>query len=210
MTIRDNNGKAEPVTLTFVQEQIRVIEVGDVTEIPAEGGTYTVDITYSTEFTVQVEKSAQGWISFVETKALTSGQLVFVFEENGKTDPRTGKVTIKDKSGKAEPVILTFVQQEKKVIEVGDVTEIPQEGGTFEIDIQYNTDFWVDIDSGARSWISFVETKALTSGNRFRRAELDFLRGDQGPDQRETGVRLRRERRRGNTLRKGDHPGQRR
>ena len=164
VTIRDNNGKAEPVTLTFVQDQKRVIEVGDVTEIPAEGGTYTVDITYSTDFTVQVEKSAQDWISFVETKALTSGQLVFVFEENGKTDPRTGKVTIKDKAGKAETVTLTFVQQEKKVIQVGDVTEIPQEGGTFEIDIQYNTDFWVDIDSGAQSWISFVETKALTSG----------------------------------------------
>ena len=164
VTIKDKSGKVEAITLTFVQAEKKVIQVGDVTEIAAEGGTYEVKIEYNTEFSVEVEKSAQSWITFVETKALTSGQLVFVFAENEKTDARTGKVTIKDKSGKVEAITLTFVQAEKKVIEVGEVTEIPQEGGTFEVEIQYNTEFTVEIEYAARSWISFVETKALTSG----------------------------------------------
>ena len=164
VTIKDKSGKVDPITLTFVQVEKKIIEVGDVTEIPAEGGTFEVEIAYNTEFSVVVEKSAQSWISFVETKALTSGQLVFVFEANEKPDSRTGKVTVKDKSGKVEPITLTFVQKEKKVIEVGDVTEIPQEGGTFEVEIQYNTDFRVEVDYTAQSWITFVETKALTSG----------------------------------------------
>ena len=181
VTIRDNSGKVEPIVLTFVQAEKKVIEVGDVTEIPAEGGTYEVEIAYNTEFSVEVEKSAQSWISFVETKALTSGQLVFVFAENEKPDARTGKVTIKDKSGKVEAITLTFVQAEKKVIEVGDVTEIPQEGGTYEVEIAYNTEFSVEVEASAQYWISFVETKALTSGR------LVFVFEENGEADKRTG-----------------------
>ena len=164
VTVRDKNGKAAPVTLTFVQAEKKVLEVGEVTEIAAEGGTYEVEIQYNTDYTVEVESAAQPWIKFVQTKALSSGRLVFVFEENTGTDPRTGKVTVKDKSGKAAPVTLTFVQAEKKVIKVGEVTEIEAEGGTYEVEIQYNTDFTVEVESAAKSWITFVQTKALTSG----------------------------------------------
>ena len=164
VTIRDKSGKVQPIILTFVQEEKKVIEVGDVAEIPAEGGTYEVEIAYNTEFSVEVEKSSQSWISFVETKALTSGRLVFVFAENIEPDSRTGKAIIRDKSGKAGAITLTFVQKEKKIIEVGDVTEIAAEGGTYEVGIVYNTEFSVEVETSAQSWISFVETKALTSG----------------------------------------------
>ena len=182
VTIRDNSGKVDPIILTFVQAEKKVIEVGDVTEIPAEGGTYEVEIAYNTEFSVEVEKSAQSWITFVETKALTSGQLVFVFAENEKPDVRTGKVTIKDKSGKVEAITLTFVQAEKKVIEVGEVTEIPQEGGTYEVEIAYNTEFSVEVEASAQYWISFVETKALTSGR------LVFVFEENGEADKRTGL----------------------
>lgn len=164
VTIRDKSGKVKPVILTFVQEEKKVIEVGEVTEIPAEGGTYEVEIAYNTEFSVEVEKSSQSWITFVETKALTSGRLVFVFAENKEPGSRTGKAIIRDKSGKAGAITLTFVQEEKKIIEVGDVTEIAAEGGTYEVGIAYNTDFSVEVETSAQPWISFVETKALTSG----------------------------------------------
>lgn len=160
-------GLTESVELN--QAARNTIMVGNVAKIPAEGGTFEVPVQYNTDFTVEVDPAAQDWISFVETKALTSGRLVFVFAENEKTDPRTGKVTIKDKAGKAETVTLTFVQEEKKVIEVGDVTEIPAEGGSYEVDIRYNTDFTVEIEKPAQSWISFVKTKALQSG------KLEFL-----------------------------------
>lgn len=160
-------GLTESVELN--QAARNTIMVGNVAKIPAEGGTFEVPVQYNTDFTMEVDPAAQDWISFVETKALTSGRLVFVFAENEKTDPRTGKVTIKDKAGKAETVTLTFVQEEKKVIEVGDVTEIPAEGGSYEVDIRYNTDFTVEIEKPAQSWISFVKTKALQSG------KLEFL-----------------------------------
>lgn len=164
VTVKDRSGKVDPVIITLVQEEKKVIEVGDVTKIATEGGTYEITIEYNTDFSVEVEESAQAWIQFVETKAMTSGRMVFFFKANETADARSGKVTIRDKSGKVKPIILTFVQEEKKVIEVGDVTEIPAEGGTYEVEIAYNTEFSVEVETSAQPWISFVETKALTSG----------------------------------------------
>ena len=164
VTVKDNSGKAAPVTLNFVQEEKKVITVGDVMTIPAEGGTFAVDIQYNTDFDVVVESGAQSWITFVATRALQSGKLEFRFAENQSTDPRQGKVTVKDKSGKVSDITLTFVQAEKKVIAVGDAMEIPAEGGTFSVDVQYNTDLVVEVESAAQSWIHFVAVRALTSG----------------------------------------------
>ena len=155
-------GLTESVELN--QAARNTIMVGNVAKIPAAGGTFEVPVQYNTDFTVEVDADAKSWISFVETKALTSGKLVFDVEENTAFDPRTGKVTVKDKSGKAEPLTITLVQEERRVIEVGDVTEIPAEGGTYEVKITYNTDFDVVVEESAKEWIRFVETKALTSG----------------------------------------------
>ena len=151
-------------SVALKQDAKSVIQAGSVAKIPAEGGTITVDIQYNTEFSVEVESAAQSWITFAGTKSLSSGKLTFEVKENDGTDPRTGKVTVKDKSGKASPVTLTFEQEEKKVIEVGDVMTIPAEGGTYQVDVKYNTDFTVEVEEDAQSWITFVKTKALKSG----------------------------------------------
>ena len=151
-------------SVSLKQEAKNVIQVGGVARIPAEGGTITVDIQYNTDFTVEVGKDAQAWITFAGTKSLSSGKLTFEVKANDATDPRTGTVTVKDKSGKAQPQTLTFEQEEKKVIQVGETTVIPAEGGSYEVDVQYNTDFTVEVEKDAQSWITFVKTKALKSG----------------------------------------------
>ncbi len=164
VTVKDKSGKVSDITLTFVQEEKKVIDVGGLMTIPAEGGTFAFDIQYNTDFDVIVESGAQSWITFVATRALKSGKLEFQFAENQNTDPRQGKVTVKDKSEKVSDITLNFVQEKKKVITVGDVMPIPAEGGTFMVDIQYNTDFDVFVESGAQSWIHFVAVRSLTSG----------------------------------------------
>ena len=103
-------------SVTLKQEEKKVILVGDVMTIPAEGGTFGVDVQYNTDFTVEIESSAQSWIAFVKTRALTSGKMEFAFAANETTDPRTGKVTVKDKSGKAQPQTLTFEQEPRIVV----------------------------------------------------------------------------------------------
>ena len=146
------------------QEAKPTLQVGQMTTIPAEGGTVVVDIHYNTDYTVEIESEARSWITFTGTKSLSSGKLTFEVEANDSPDKRTGKVTVKDKSGKVPPVTLVFEQEEKKVLQVGETMPIPAEGGTFEVDVKYNTDFTVEVEKSAQSWITFVKTKALKSG----------------------------------------------
>ena len=156
-------GKSATCTVTV---ETRTIKVGDKMEVPAEGGTFEIDIEYNTDFAVEVEQAAQSWITFIQTKAMTSGKLQFSFAANESVDPRSGKVTVRDKSGKAAPVTLTFTQEgAEAILNVGDkAIEVPEEGGTLEVDIEYNTDFKVEVDPDAESWLSFVQTKALSNG----------------------------------------------
>ena len=96
------NFQSEGLTssVTLKQSAKTTLEVGSVTKIPQEGGTITVDVRYNTEFTVEIESAAQSWISFAGTKSLLSGKLTFEVKANESLDPRSGKVTVKDKSGK--------------------------------------------------------------------------------------------------------------
>ena len=179
VTLKDKNGKASPVTLTFEQEEKKVIEVGDIMTVPTEGGTFEVDVRYNTDVVVEVDPAAY-WITFVRTRALKSGKLEFSFAENNTPESRTGSVTIKDKGGNVNPITLTFVQDEKIMILVGDGMTIPEEGGTFGMEVQYNTDYSVEVESAAQSWITCIRTKALTSGTlefRFEPNEGDERTG---------------------------------
>ena len=166
VTVKDKGGKVAPITLTFEQEEVKVLEVGDTMPIPAEGGTFEVDVKYNIVFTVEVESAAQSWITFIKTKALQSGKLEFSFAPNEDPDSRTGKVKVKDKSGKVAPITLTFVQEEKKIIDILEETEfqIPERGGSLEVGFGYNTELTVEIEPEAQSWARFVQTKALSYG----------------------------------------------
>ncbi len=154
-------------SVALKQSAKTMLEVGSVTKIPQEGGTITVDVRYNTDFTVEIESAAQSWISYAGTKSLNSGKLTFEVKSNETTNPRTGKVTVKDKSGIVQPQTLTFEQEEKTVIQVGETTAIPYQGGTCTVGIKYNTakaDITVEVENSAKTWITFIQTKALQSG----------------------------------------------
>lgn len=92
------------------------IVIGKVDKIPAEGGVFSVSIQYTDDFSVEVESDAQAWLSFVKLRA--SGTLDFKFEGNRSVEERVGKVTVKDKAGKASPVIISFTQTGRDFKEV--------------------------------------------------------------------------------------------
>ena len=87
-----------------------VLKLGTGDKVPAAGGTVELPIEYNVEFTVEVESSAQSWIKFVETKAVVSKKLVFEIAANTGAE-RSGKVTVKDKSGKHDPVSVNISQE---------------------------------------------------------------------------------------------------
>ena len=140
------------------------IILGDGAKVPASGGSVEIQVQYNTDYTVEVEASAQSWIKFIKTKSLSSGKLEFEISANDG-DERSGKVTLRDNSGKASPVSVTITQEgEAKVLVVGDAATVPAEGSTVEVEVQYNVDYTVEVEESAKTWIHYVETKTVQSG----------------------------------------------
>ena len=165
VTVKDNAGKMSPVSVTIIQqEEHKVILVGDVATVPEEGGTLEVDVQYNVEYNVEIEMTATSWIHYVETRALTSGKLIFKIDPNESAEVRSGEVFLKDKSGKAEPVSITINQDKKKLLTVGEPATVPFSGGSVYIPVEYNTEYKVEVEESAQSWIRIIRTKAVSSG----------------------------------------------
>ena len=158
-------GKSASCLVTVkAKAEEKVLVVGNAATVPAAGATVEVDIQYNVEYTVEIEASAQSWIHYVETRAVQSGKLVFKVDANDG-EKRSGKVTLKDKSGTVDPVTITITQEpEDKVLVVGDAATVSAEGATIEVDVQYNVEYTVEIEASAQSWIHYVETRAVQSG----------------------------------------------
>ena len=50
-----------------------------------------------------IDPACEGWVSLVQTMAISSGTLDFKFGVNESAVPRFGKVTVKDAAGKLAP-----------------------------------------------------------------------------------------------------------
>ena len=98
------------------QDAKTTVVVGNVSEVPAEGGIVTVDIQFNADYEVGIESSAKSWITFNGTKALSSGKLEFKVAANEETEARSGKVTVQDKLHNASPVTFTITQEANKML----------------------------------------------------------------------------------------------
>lgn len=87
-----------------------VLVVGDVARVPAAGGEIEIDVEYNVEYDVAVEEAAKEWLSFIKTKAVSTGKLVFSVKENTAEEPRSGKATIKAKKGNVPEKTLVINQ----------------------------------------------------------------------------------------------------
>ena len=146
------------------QKEKPTIVLGEGAKVPASGGSVEISIQYNTDYIVEVEASAQSWIKFVQTKALSSGKLVFDISVN-EGDERSGKITVTDKTGSTAPLTATITQEaEDKVLTVSGDATVPAEGATVEVDVQFNVDYSVEIESAAQSWIHYIATKTVQNG----------------------------------------------
>ena len=150
--------------VSLIQKEKPTFIVGEGAKVPASGGTVELAIQYNTDYNVEVEASAQSWIRFVETKAMSSGKLVFDISVN-EGGERSGKITVTDKTGGASPVTAIITQEaETKVLVVNGGANVPAEGATVEVDVQFNVDYSVEIESAAQSWIHYAATRTVRNG----------------------------------------------
>jgi hypothetical protein len=125
---------------------------------PQAGGSQTVQVTANNDWTASAD--GQG-ITVSPTSGKGDATVTITAAAASSGNETNGTVTFKSKGLSAS---VSVKQEAKTTIQVGTVNKIPAEGGTFTVDIQYNTDFTVEVESAAQSWITFVKTRALTSG----------------------------------------------
>ena len=100
----------------------------------AEGGAQTVQVKANNPWTASASGSG---ISVNPSSGDGDATVTVTATATNSTNPLSGTVTFRSE-GLAATVSVT--QDERKVIQVGDVMVIPAEGGTFAVDIQYNTE----------------------------------------------------------------------
>ena len=128
----DGKGRSDMRSLIFEGGSLAV--TAPVEEAPTAGGEMVVPVVTNVDYTVDIEKDAQYWISYAITKAgeVRNEKLVLTVEKNTLPQTRSGLVQLKDASG--------AVIQEFEVKQESGVYEIPTfEDNSFKNWVLYNS-----------------------------------------------------------------------
>lgn len=147
-------------------------ETAFAVKVPAAGGAFEVPFQTNLDNPMVMVSPGYSWISYVETKAVRNGTIVFNIEENTSEEERTGQVSINFKQ-------YTIVQE-------GKVATPETGGGSSDLETMNN-------GSTGRQYKTYSSTNGWTvSDSRvLSRAYFDDIQGVRpilGADQNHSGV----------------------
>lgn len=134
-----------------------------------KSGQQSVSFTCSDDWTLTIKETRSGtsWI----TPSATSGKkgsvtVTFTMTENTSYDDRSVTVTIQSSTASASFIITqTGI---KELLLTKDKYELPQQGGSIEIEIKANVDYQLIISESAQDWIIEQRSRGLiTSKHTF-------------------------------------------
>ena len=162
VTLKQDGGSLSS-TVTIKQSQLDglFLTTSEYT-LSNEKHTLTVEVSTNVEFDVKPEAD---WVKYVQTKGLSTKQIVLEVAENDTYDQRETKVNIKQKNGNLSGTI-TIKQDEKYGILVSQTEyNLSNEAQTIEVEVKYNVEFEVMIPDECKAWIKQVSTKGLSTKN---------------------------------------------
>jgi len=162
VTIKQDGGSLSS-TITIKQSQLDgLFLTTSEYNLSNEKHTLTVEVSTNVEFDVKPEAD---WVKYIQTKGLSTKQIVLEVAENDTYDQRETKVNVKQKNGDLSGTI-NIKQDEKYGILVSQSEyNLTNEAQTIEVEVKYNVDFEVSIPDGCKDWISIMGTKGLSSRN---------------------------------------------
>lgn len=162
VTIKQDGGSLSS-TITIKQSQLDGLFLSTSEyNLSNEKHTLTVEVSTNVEFDVKPEAD---WVKYVQTKGLSTKQIVLEVAENDTYDHRETKVNVKQKNGDLCGTI-TIKQDEKYGILVSQSEyNLTNEAQTIDVEVKYNVDFEVSIPDGCKDWIKQVSTKGLSTKN---------------------------------------------
>ena len=124
--------------------------------VSAEGDTVSVGVTTNVELNVVVEAD---WISFVETKTITTKRYIFNIEPNTTLEDRSGRIHFSQKNGSLSAMLTITQNGENPNFDIEtDLVEMDAEGGEARFTVVSN----IDWDAASEtSWIHITGTRLM-------------------------------------------------
>ncbi|MBO7249517.1 MAG: hypothetical protein J6U88_05515, partial [Bacteroidales bacterium] len=136
----------------------------DVTSIviPTEGASEVVRFNASHDWTVTVEPASWCTVSPSSGKA-GDASITVSAQSNGSPDDLSATVTIK--SNKAIKAISVTQKQKDALTVTASKFDVGSEGGEVSIEVKANIEFNYSVSDSAKTWITYLQTKALRTSN---------------------------------------------
>lgn len=161
--VKKKNGTfADTVRIKQVQKDAIVLSQKEY-KLSSDKHSLEVKLQTNVDVEVNIPESAKSWISYIETKALADKVIILGIESNGTYGERASEIYIKDKSSSLQDTITIIQAQNDAVILSQKEYKLSSEKHSLEVKLQTNVDFEVNIPDNAKTWISFIETRALNN-----------------------------------------------
>ena len=129
-----------------------------------EGGAATVSFTVNAAWTAKVVESGATWCT-VSPASGGSGNHTLTINTAANDTPDSRTATVQLAAGTVTKTINITQKQKDALTVTSNKFDIPAEGGSIDIEAKANIELSYTISDGGKSWISYVETKALKTSH---------------------------------------------
>jgi len=124
--------------------------------VTADGDTLSVGVTTNVELDVAIEKD---WITFVETKTITTKRYIFNIAPNTTLEQRSGRIEFSQKNGSLSAMLTITQNGENPNFEIEtDLVEVAAGGGEVKFSVVSNIDWEAASET---SWIHITGTRLM-------------------------------------------------
>ena len=193
-----DGGSEDPVNPTPKPEEVKAEITLDSTiesnglSFGTSAGDNSVSFTTNTNWTLTVSSTTSG-ITWCTASATSGGKgsvtVKFTVTENTEYDDRSVSVTVK--AGTASKTFKITQKGVDALLVSTSNYEVPQEGGSIEVEVKANIDYQLEISETAKGWITEAKSKsralkatnhkfdiALNEEAEKREGEIIFKSGD--------------------------------
>jgi hypothetical protein len=177
--------------LDMILPEVAVLKLSESEFVlPAKGGEITVDITYTGDYTINIETDGDQWVHEIATRATDTeeGFIRFRVDANKGYDDRHARIEV-SVSPEVKRYINVTQKQKDALMLSKDIYELDEKGGNIKIEVQSNVEVAVEISGEASEWLARSQTKGLVSsvfdfrvapydGSGTRSGKIVFSSGD--------------------------------
>ena len=118
-----------------------------------DGGRASIDI--SSNFEYEIDMPNVDWIQSANlSRAVSSHTLVYEISANNTYADREAVIVFKDANGNKKESVSIKQNQKDAILLSNNKVEVPQNGGTFFVDVNSNVEYSIEIPPSCNSWIS--------------------------------------------------------